>query len=374
MTRHSWTDQCLRRASKTHRVSVWRANKNSSWTSSIATRPSAAGGSGCDRGARGWRRPAGPGARPGAGDGRRRRDRRARLRPLQRRRLRRRRRPDLSAPPRRPHGDSGSSAEELATGVVPRLPVGPGTATAIATGGMLPRGADAVVMVEHTTLATDRNEVLVHRPVAPGAGVTFAGTDMARGELVLRKGTRLSARETGVLAAIGRGTVNVVRRPRVAIVSTGDEIIAPGAPIAPATVYDANATLLADAVCELGGEPVPLGIVGDDPAALDAALDQGPGVRPRAAQRRDEQGSRRPLVPRTGKALSRHTRAWRGAEARQAHLPGRHRVDSRGDPAGIPDLGHLHVPRVCGSHHPPPGGNQERAWRDTDGPDARAVQ
>jgi len=169
------------------------------------------------------------------------------------------------------------SAEELATGVVPRLSVGPGTATAIATGGMLPRGADAVIMVEHTTLATDRNEVLVHRPVAPGAGVTFAGTDMARGELVLRKGTRLSARETGVLAAIGRGTVTVVRRPRVAIISTGDEIIAPGAPAAPATVYDANATLLADAVCELGGEPVPLGIVGDDPAALDATLDKGLG-------------------------------------------------------------------------------------------------
>jgi putative molybdopterin biosynthesis protein len=167
------------------------------------------------------------------------------------------------------------SAEELATGVVPRLPIAPGTATAIATGGMLPRGADAVVMVEHTALGNDGTEVLVHRPIAPGAGVTFAGTDMARGELVLRKGIRLSARETGVLAAIGRGTVAVVRRPRVAIVSTGDEIIAPGVPIAPGMVYDANATLLADAVRELGGEPVPLGIVGDDPAALDSALDQG---------------------------------------------------------------------------------------------------
>jgi putative molybdopterin biosynthesis protein len=98
---------------------------------------------------------------------------------------------------------------------------------------------------------------------------------MARGELVLRKGTRLSARETGVLAAIGRGAVAVVRRPRVAILSTGDEIIAPGAPARPAAVYDANATLLGDAVRELGGEPVPLGIVGDDPAALEAALDRG---------------------------------------------------------------------------------------------------
>jgi putative molybdopterin biosynthesis protein len=165
--------------------------------------------------------------------------------------------------------------EELATGVVPRVPVTPGMATTIATGGMLPRGADAVVMVEHTTLSRDGSLVLVHRPVAPGAGVTFAGTDMARGELVLRKGTRLSARETGVLAAIGQGHVTVIRRPRVAIVSTGDEIVAPGAVIPPAGIYDANATLLADAVRELGGEPVLLGIVGDDPAALEAVLERG---------------------------------------------------------------------------------------------------
>src|SRR4051794_12793363 len=97
------------------------------------------------------------------------------------------------------------NAEELATGVVPRTPVAPGTATSIATGGMLPRGADAVVMVEHTTIARDGAELLILRPVAPGSGVTFAGTDIARGELVLRKSTRLTARETGVLAAVGRG-------------------------------------------------------------------------------------------------------------------------------------------------------------------------
>jgi putative molybdopterin biosynthesis protein len=160
--------------------------------------------------------------------------------------------------------------EELATGIVPRRAVGAGTATAIATGGMVPRGADAVVMVEHA--AIDRDALIVYRPVAPGGGISFAGTDMARGELVLRRGTRLSSRETGVLAAIGRGKVEVVRRPRVAILSTGDEIIAPGAPHRPATVYDSNATMLADAVREIGGEPVRLGIVGDDTKVLDAAL------------------------------------------------------------------------------------------------------
>ena len=165
------------------------------------------------------------------------------------------------------------NSEELATGVVPRMAVEPGTATPIATGGMLPRGADAVVMVELARI--DGRSLAVSKPVAPGAGVSFAGTDMARGELVLRKGTKLTARETGVLAAIGRAELAVVRRPRVAILSTGDEILAPGEPPRPASVYDSNATLLADAVRELGGVPVPLGIVGDDERALGKAIDEG---------------------------------------------------------------------------------------------------
>jgi putative molybdopterin biosynthesis protein len=165
------------------------------------------------------------------------------------------------------------NAEELATGVVPQHSVESGTATPIATGGMLPRGADAVLMVEHTRL--DGDELVLIRPVAPGSHVSFAGTDVARGELVLRRGTLLTARETGLLAAIGADVVSVVRPPRVAILSTGDEVIAPGTPPRPGSVYDANATLLADAVRELGGEPRLLGIVGDDEDALEAALERG---------------------------------------------------------------------------------------------------
>ncbi len=167
------------------------------------------------------------------------------------------------------------NAEEIATGVEPRLAIGPGTATPIATGAMLPRGADAVVMVEHARVDALAGRLMVLRPVAPGSGVSFAGTDMARGELVLRRGTRLTSRETGVLAAIGRGSVEVVRRPRVAILSTGDEIVEPGSIPPPASVFDSNATMLADAVRELGGDPVPLGIVGDDGPKLGRAIDEG---------------------------------------------------------------------------------------------------
>ncbi len=162
------------------------------------------------------------------------------------------------------------NAEILATGIEPRQTVAGGAATTIATGAVIPRGADAVVMVEHTELRGGR--LNVRRPVAPGANITFTGTDVGKGETVLRRGELLTSRETGVLAALGLARISVVRRPRVAIVSTGDELISAGTPMRPGLVYDSNAVILADAVRELGGEPMPLGIVPDDRAALEAAL------------------------------------------------------------------------------------------------------
>src|SRR5205823_1339014 len=124
---------------------------------------------------------------------------------------------------------------------------------------------DAVVMIEYTD--AEDGSLLVRRPVAPGANVTFAGTDVGRGETVLRAGDLLTSRETGVLAAIGVAAVPVIRQPRVAILSTGDELIPPGQAMQPGMIYDSNATILADAVRELGGEPIPFGIVPDEPQA-----------------------------------------------------------------------------------------------------------
>jgi putative molybdopterin biosynthesis protein len=165
------------------------------------------------------------------------------------------------------------NAEVLATGIAPRQTVAAGRATAIATGAVVPRGADAVVMVEFTDV--EGPTLIVRRPVTPGANISFAGTDIGRGETVLRRGDLLTSRETGVLAALGLASVPVVRRPRVAVVSTGDEIVPAGAAMRPGLVYDSNATVLADAVRELGGEPVPLGIVPDDAEALRAVLRRG---------------------------------------------------------------------------------------------------
>jgi putative molybdopterin biosynthesis protein len=162
--------------------------------------------------------------------------------------------------------------EHIHTGIVPGTAIHVGEAAAIATGGMMPRGADAVVMVEY---ADARRGVLrVARAVTAGSGVSFAGTDITAGETVLRQGQLLTSRDTGVLAAIGVAEVEVWRKPIVAILSTGDEIIAPGAPMQPARVYDSNAQVLADAVREAGGEPARLGIVPDDVMMLRERLRQ----------------------------------------------------------------------------------------------------
>jgi len=165
--------------------------------------------------------------------------------------------------------------ETIHTGVIPRTAIGIGEAVAIATGGMMPRGADAVVMVEHADVRG--GELRIARAVTAGSGVSFAGTDITTGETVLRRGQRLTSRDTGVLAAIGVSNVDVWRKPVVAILSTGDEIIAPGQAMEPAQVYDSNAQILADAVRELGGEPLRLGIVGDDVAALRERLQRAIG-------------------------------------------------------------------------------------------------
>ena len=165
--------------------------------------------------------------------------------------------------------------ETIPTGIAPVQEVVSGTATSIATGGMLPRGADAVVPVEHTDEGPQedgRPTVFVRQPRVPGAAVSFAGTDMGSGETVLFAGVRLTSRETGLLAAIGRAEVPVYRKPRVAILSTGDEIAQPGEEIRPGLVYDSNGRILSDAVIELGAEPLFLGAFRDDVAALRAAL------------------------------------------------------------------------------------------------------
>lgn len=165
------------------------------------------------------------------------------------------------------------TAETIACGTRPRIAVTPGTATTIATGGPIPRGADAVVMVEWTDPGAD-GTVMVRRAVAQGGNLAFAGTDLARGEVILRRGTTVTSREIGMMAACGIGAVEVFRKPKVAVISTGDELVAPGGTLAPAQIFDANGPIVAAAITENGGEAVAFGAIPDDEAKLAAALER----------------------------------------------------------------------------------------------------
>jgi putative molybdopterin biosynthesis protein len=164
------------------------------------------------------------------------------------------------------------NAEVIACGHAPKVEVRPGTATTIATGGVVPRGADAVVMIEHTELIESIPAIELRRAATPGQFISYAGSDIARGETLMRKGQNIGSREIGMLAACGLAGIEVVRRPKVAVLSTGDELVPVGETLRPGGVYDSNGAILAAAVAEAGGEPVAYGAFPDDPAQLEQAV------------------------------------------------------------------------------------------------------
>jgi molybdenum cofactor synthesis domain-containing protein len=160
----------------------------------------------------------------------------------------------------------------VAIGESSSIVVEKGLAAEIVTGAPLPDGADSVVMVEQTN--QQGNKVLVHRPVSIGENIMAAGSDIRKNEIVLKKGRVLGSREIGVLAAIGLTEVTIFRRPKVAVLSTGAEIVEPGEPLLPGKIYDINAHTLGAAVLEAGGEPINLGIISDKKDKLKKALEK----------------------------------------------------------------------------------------------------
>ena len=158
-------------------------------------------------------------------------------------------------------------------GVAADVAVRPATAVQIPTGAVIPGDADAVVMVEHTQITTS-NMIEVTRPVAVGEGIVRADEDVARGAEIAPAGRPLRAQDLGLLAAAGVTEVVVCARPRVAIISTGDEVVPPSTKeLRPGQVRDATASALAALVTEAGGEPSLRGIVPDDVDALTKTLE-----------------------------------------------------------------------------------------------------
>ena len=256
----------------------------------------------------------------------------AAVRPLQCGRLRAARGRQRSAPATATPKIFRLNAEVIACGDAPALEVAPGTATTIATGGVIPRGADAVVMIEQTELIEQarRRGIELRRAAAPGQFISYAGSDIARGETLLRRGTRIGSREIGMLAACGLGA-----RRRGAAAESGGAVDrrrtgGAGQPLKPAGVYDSNGAIIAAAVREAGGEPIAFGAFPDDAAALEKA------VR-RALAESDmvvlsggtSKGAGDLSHHRVAARHARHSGAWRRAQARQAALPRRHRRQRR---------------------------------------------
>lgn len=148
-------------------------------------------------------------------------------------------------------------------GQVPACSVRPGETVRIATGGMLPPGADSVIMIEHTD-AIDDTTIEVYRSITPGQNMVAGNEDAAAGDVLLRRGCRLRPQELGVLAACGIQQVAVYRRPKVGVISSGDEVVPPQAVPKPGQIRDVNAYTLAGLIRQAGGEPRYLGIVSDN--------------------------------------------------------------------------------------------------------------
>jgi molybdopterin molybdotransferase len=157
---------------------------------------------------------------------------------------------------------------EVLAGQVPSLPIGPGQAARIMTGAPIPTGADAVVMVERCEALGPQRVLIKDASARPGHNILPRGREMRQGEVVLRAGAVLRPQEIGLLATVGRSTVQVYPRPAVAVLATGDELVDPSQQPGPGQIRNSNAAMLCAQVQRAGGEPKNLGIARDEPSEL----------------------------------------------------------------------------------------------------------
>lgn len=162
--------------------------------------------------------------------------------------------------------------DEVAAGAVATQRVTPGCAIRIMTGAPMPDGADSVVMVEQTRRDDERGEVDIYASVTEGNAVRGVGDDVRVGDVVAPSGTLIGPSVAGVLASVNARSVTVIPAARVAVLSTGDELVDDGSPLRPGQIRESNRTMLVAMVIEAGAIPVDYGIVRDDEAALEAVL------------------------------------------------------------------------------------------------------
>lgn len=170
--------------------------------------------------------------------------------------------------------------EDIPAGVAPKKSISPGQAARIMTGAMLPAGADAVAMVEHTNLGVrpagevSPEQVQVLSPVRPGENIRPRGMDLAPGSPVLQAGRRLRPQDIGLLATLGLAEVETIRPPHVAVLSSGDELLPPEAPLEPGKIHDSNSYSLAELAHRSGCTVTRLGVARDSLQEITSLLEQ----------------------------------------------------------------------------------------------------
>lgn len=183
---------------------------------------------------------------------------------------------------------AASPANPITLKVVADIPAGTqvdtlirsGQAARIMTGAPLPPGADAVVPVEDTLLSGGRTDfhgvnpetIAIARPAGAGANIRSRGMDIRQGQVLLNKGRKLKPQDVGLLASIGKSTIRVYRKPRIALFSSGDELVQPGSPLGPGQIYDSNQFVLAAILEREGAQVIRLGVSPDDPEHISAYL------------------------------------------------------------------------------------------------------
>lgn len=161
---------------------------------------------------------------------------------------------------------------DVAAGYVPESPIGKGEAIRIMTGAQMPEGANAVVMVENTERTDD--DAFVFSPARPGENVRYAGEDIRAGETALKHGKKVIPGDIGMMASVGKATVKVVRKPRVAIITTGDELVNIDEPLVPGKIRNSNAYSIAAQVIDTGCIPLMLGIARDTKEAIMGKVEE----------------------------------------------------------------------------------------------------
>ena len=162
---------------------------------------------------------------------------------------------------------------EVKIGTPPMLRVGRRECAFVSTGSIIPDGADAVIMIEYSKRTGNKVELI--KSVEKGENVTYRGSDIKRDEIVLQAGTFLYPQDLGILSALGIDSIKVTKKPRVSILSTGDELLDPGEKMEGGKVYDTNRVILSALVKEEGGIPIDLGIVSDDEDEIRRKLEEG---------------------------------------------------------------------------------------------------